>query len=227
MKKILILSLVALSTLTADAQRRRTRANTSQGNWALGIAGMYDNSSEDPAGDSKTTGSMFSINPSIGYFVIDNLEVGLNANLGNEKSEDVTTLNPVSRVNTNTNNNAFGLYLRKYWPVNNWFAFTGMFDAGMNFGNGESKSYTGTIVTTNGVSNQGYNGNLNWGFAFTPSNNIALMANVAGAHFNSNVVSPNGANNDINNSNFRIGLTRQANLGIVWYFGRGMWRAEN
>ena len=35
MKKLFILSLVALSTLTVNAQRKKTKANTSQGNWAL------------------------------------------------------------------------------------------------------------------------------------------------------------------------------------------------
>jgi hypothetical protein len=227
MKKLIVLSLVTVMALNADAQRRRTRANTSQGNWAISLDGRYASNNLDPAGDVLIKSTQLGIAPSIGFFVADNLEVGLDLNIGNDKVESRTQINPLAKTNSTTNNTGFGLYVRKYWPVNNWFAFTGKANAGMDFGNVDNTSTNGTVVVNSGVSSQGYRGGLNLGMAFTPVNNIALQSTIGGFNLNNSVIDPTGASNSSNNTDIEFGLTKKVNFGITWFFGRGLWNNEN
>jgi hypothetical protein len=226
MKKFVILSLMGLIALSADAQRRRTRANTSQGNWAVSLEGGYKSETTDPAGDLLKKYASINLNPSIGYFVVDNLEIGASVNVGNEKTDDRATINPLSKTVTNDNSTGFGLYLRKYWPVNNWFAFTGRANAGMNFGNTDVTGTLGTVITNSGSATQGFNGGINLGLAFTPVNNIALQSTIGGVNFNSGYINPTGVSNDVNFSNLNVGLTDRVNFGITWFFGRGLWSRD-
>jgi hypothetical protein len=223
MKKLIILSLVTLTALSADAQRRRTRANTSQGNWAVGLEAGYMSNNEDPAGDASTKGGNLRVAPSIGYFVADNLEVGLDLDFGNNTSNKTNVLTPINKTETTTNNTGFGLYVRKYWPVNNWFAFTGNAGAGMFFGNSDAKTTLGTNITNVGSTSQGYRGGVNFGMAFTPVNNIALQSTIGGVNVRSWVNDPAGPSNSVSYNDLSIGLTKQVNFGITWFFGRGLW----
>ena len=87
MKKLFILSLMIVSALSVDAQRKRTRTATSQGNvvvrFGLGINSMK----VDPDLDQESTMTTVNFEPSIGYMVIDNLELGVNFGITNSKGK--------------------------------------------------------------------------------------------------------------------------------------------
>lgn len=226
MKKIIVLSLVTVMAFNADAQRRRTRANTSQGNWAISLDGRYASNTQDPSGDLLIKNTDLGIAPSIGYFVADNLELGLDLNIGNNKTSNRSSISPLNTTNTDQNSTGFGLYVRKYWPVNNWFAFTGKVNAGTSFGNIDNTTTIGTVVTTSGSSSTNYYGGINLGLAFTPVNNIALQSTIGGLNFRNSVIDPTGPSNSTNNTDIDFGITNQVNFGITWFFGRGLWARE-
>jgi hypothetical protein len=223
MKKILILGLVALTTLTANAQRKRTKANTSQGMWALRIGAGFNSETEDPAGDPVTKIRNLTANPSVGYFVADNLELGVNFGIGSKRTEQTITVSPLSTNTDSRSNTNVGLYVQKYWPMNNWFALYGKADAGLGFGNGENKFLAGSgVTTTTGVTENGFGGAINMGFAFTPVSNMALMADIAGFGIQSSTTDPDGANNSIAKTNLGVNVWRQPyQLTMVWFFGNG------
>ena len=120
MKKLLIFSLMIVSALSVDAQRKRTRTATTQGNVVVRMGMGVHTTKWDPDGDALYRATDFHFRPSVGYMVIDNLELGGNLGVSYGESEDIATQNPTlsKRVTDRTDVN-FGIYLQKYFPLNN------------------------------------------------------------------------------------------------------------
>jgi hypothetical protein len=221
MKKLILLSLVALTTFTAEAQRKKTRANTSQGMFALrlgiGVSSNTINNDDLTVGDESQLG--VGLNPSIGYFVADNLELGINGSFGYNRTKVTYSTTPVTSSTRSNNLSGFGVYVQKYWPMNNWFAFYGNVNAGLNFGNSETTAVP-SLTTPIGSSINGYGGALNFGFAFTPVHNVALMADIAGVGVQSITTDPTGPNNQQSVTSIGVSSWRNPyNLTFVWFFG--------
>jgi hypothetical protein len=230
MKKILIFTLLAITTLTVNAQRRKTRASTSQGNWALRLGGNYNSNTSDPTSDPLYKTTEFNINPSIGYLIVDNFELGLTFNVGNIKNDMTTVNNPLSKYISTDKTMGVGLYVQKYFPINNWFAFYVNGQGGTTFGNFARTDFSGTgsvnLDPFNG-SISGYNGAASFGFGFTPVNNFMLSADIAKLSLSNQTRDPNGPNNSVNSSDFGISTLRNGvNINLVWFFGRDMWGAS-
>jgi hypothetical protein len=225
MKKMVLLALLAATTLSANAQRKKTRANTSQSNWSLRLGLGLNADTQDPVGDPSVRNTGISINPALGYFVADNLEIGVRLGIGNNRTKNDSTT--TSRVETNSTSTAFGIYGQKYFPINNWFAFTTTLDVGMRVGSIENTSTNGAITTKNSTGINAYGGALNLGFAFTPVNNLAIQANIAGLGGESGVLLNESPTPDVNFSNFGFNVWRQpTSVSLVWFFGRGMWNED-
>jgi hypothetical protein len=229
MKKVIILSLMIVSALSVDAQRKRTRTATSQGNVALHMGFGINSTKEDPDGDAQTTKTGVNFTPSVGYMVVDNLELGVNFGITNAKSEDIYDQAPVlNKSNTKYTDVNFGVYAKKYFPLNNWFSFTAAADLGLSTGTYQTDDIIGSVTTT--VSSEtgnrsGVGGAINFGLAFTPYNAFALQANIAGLGVNSMKNDPDGTNNTMNTTNVGFNVRRQtASLDFVWYLGRGLWK---
>ena len=221
MKKLFILSLVALSTLTVNAQRKKTRANTSQGNWALRLGAGYNSNTVDPTNVPVTKTTSTNFTPSVGYFVSDNLEIGLKLDVNSTKVNETTT----STYKTEDKNSSvgFGIYGLKYFPVNNWFAFTGGLDLGLMNGNGNLLTYSGSNSTTVGYTSNSFGGAANFGMAFTPVNRLAIQANIIGLGAVSGTRNNENGVADVNTSDFGLNVWRApASVSLVWYFGRGL-----
>jgi hypothetical protein len=227
MKKILIFTLLAITTLTVNAQRRKSRASTSQGNWAVRLGGGYNSNTIDPTGDQLSKITNFDINPSVGYMIVDNFELGLSFNVGSKTTDVVSVNNPLNKYVSTDKTNGIGAYAQKYFPMNNWFAFYANLNAGATFGNFARTDFSGTGSTNplndNGSIN-GYNGGVTFGFGFTPINNFMLSADIAKLGLNAETRDPNGPNNSINTSNLNFNTLRNSvNINLVWFFGRDMW----
>jgi outer membrane protein len=222
MKKLFILSLVALSTITVNAQRKKTRANTSQGNWALRVGAGYNANSYDRVGDENFKESTINFSPSIGYFIADNLEIGLDVDVNWNKEKSTST--SVNNVETTTTDLGFGIYGLKYFPVNNWFAFTGGLSLGLSNGNGKTVITSANPSLTNTVGKNAFGGAANFGLAFTPVNNLAIQANIIGLGAMSGTILNEGTIPDVNTTEFGLNVWRQpASVSMTWFFGRGMW----
>jgi outer membrane protein len=229
MKKVIILSLMIVSALSVDAQRKRTRTATSQGNVALHMGFGINSTKEDPDGDAQTKTTAVNFTPSVGYMVVDNLELGVNFGITNGKTEDIYDQAPVlNKTNTKYTDVNFGVYAKKYFPLNNWFSFTAAADLGLSTGSYQKDDVTGAVTTP--VSSEtgnrsGVGGAINFGLAFTPYNAFALQANIAGLGVNSMKNDPDGTNNTMNTTNVGFNVRSQtASLDFVWYLGRGLWK---
>ncbi|MBK7689809.1 MAG: outer membrane beta-barrel protein [Bacteroidetes bacterium] len=242
MKKLIIFSLMIVSALSVDAQRKRTRTATTQGNVVVRL-GMGVNSTKwDPDGDAIYRGTSFHFGPSIGYMVVDNLELGGNLGVSYGQSEDVFSQNPTlnKTVQDRTDVN-FGIYLQKYFPLNNWFAFYTYGNLGLSTGTENVDNVVGSITTRNkslSGGRTGVGGAVNFGFSFTPYNAFAVYADLAGLSVATTKWDPDGTApadpivnttdvgfNVIGNTNSNTNaMIRPLTFGCAWYFGRGLWK---
>jgi hypothetical protein len=229
MKKLLIFSLMIVSALSVDAQRKRTRTATSQGNVVVRF-GMGVNSTKwDMDLDPEMTTTTVSFKPSVGYMVVDNLELGVNFGISNTNTEDVTQQSPVlNKSEMKATDVNFGVYIQKYFPLNNWFAFTAAADLGLSTGSFSRDVIVGAVTSPDASmtgDRNGVGGALNFGFAFTPYNAFSLQARIAGLGVNSMKVDPDGVNNTENITNVGFDAWRNtASIDFVWFFGRGLWK---
>lgn len=109
-------------------------AQTTQGSMTLGGNFGYSSSkSENAYGNTDYTSSSFQVSPKAGYFIMDNLEVGLELGISTGKS-GLDGFDP-----TKTNSFSVGPYARYYkFTSNDRFAFTGAL--GFSFGSGKSST---------------------------------------------------------------------------------------
>ncbi len=226
MKKVIILSLMIVSVLSVDAQRKRTRTATSQGNVAVNLGFGVTSTKVDPDGASETTTTGVNFEPSVGYMVVDNLELGVNFGIKNSNSKNTVSLS--KEIDTKSTIVNFGVYAKKYFPLNNWFAFTTTANLGLSTGTYKEDDINGSVTTSNSASTgntSGVGGAINMGLAFTPYNAFSLQANIAGLGVSSMKKDPDGTNNTENTTNVGFNVWRNtASLDFVWYFGRGLWK---
>jgi len=229
MKKLTILSLMIISALSVDAQRKRTRTATSQGNVVVRLGMGVNHEKNDPDLDPVYRETNIHFTPSVGYMVVDNLELGVNFGVSNTNTEDVVNQNPIlSKTTTDATDVNFGVYVQKYFPLNNWFAFTVAADLGMSTGTFETNTVLGAVTTpilASSGNRNGVGGGINAGMSFTPYNALAIQANVAGLGVHSMKTDLDGVNNTTNNTQIGFNVWRQPyNVSVAWFFGRGLWK---
>lgn len=229
MKKIIIFSLMLVSALSVDAQRKRTRTATSEGNSVIRLGVGYNSTVSDPDLDLINRTSTFSVPLSIGYMVIDNLEMGVDISYNQTWGEEVLTQSPVVSKNVfNATNGGLAVYGQKYFPLNNWFAFTAKANLGMSWGSYSDDAVIGSTTTPTGGVTLGAGGAINAGFAFNPHNAFSLQANIVGLGIQTTKNDPDGVapfNPTVNTTDFGFNVLRQTtNLSLVWFFGRGLWK---
>jgi hypothetical protein len=229
MKKLIIFSLMIVSALSVDAQRKRTRTATSQGNVVVRLGMGVNSEKVDPDLDPVYRETRISFNPTVGYMVVDNLELGVNFGISNTTIEDVVRQSPsLEKTDMRATDVNFGVYVQKYFPLNNWFAFYTSANLGLSTGSFETDAVNGAVTTPvlaqSGIRN-GVGGAANFGFSFTPYNALALQADIAGLGVGSMKTDYDGPSNTENTTNAGFNVWRNPyNLSIVWYFGRGLWK---
>lgn len=229
MKKVIILSLMIVSALSVDAQRKRTRTATSQGNVVVRAGFGINSTKTDPDLDEEDVNTSVTFRPSVGYMVVDNLELGVNFAVTNTRDEHTFDQAPIlNKTNMRSTDVEFGVYVQKYYPLNNWFAFTSMANLGLSTGTYETENVLGAVtspVAAQSGNRNGVGGSINFGLAFTPYNAFALQAQIAGLGISSMKMDPDGVNNTVNTTNVGFNVWRNtASLDFVWYFGRGLWK---
>lgn len=107
MKKLTLIALLAFFG-TANAQTETaTTSPTAKGNWIIGGStnlGFNSNKVTQKSGDYSVDGqktTTFNVTPTVGYFVIDNLAVGLNLGYEVQKQDASYDFNQTAKV-TNT-----------------------------------------------------------------------------------------------------------------------------
>jgi outer membrane protein len=227
MKKIIIFSLMLISALSVDAQRKRTRTATSQGNVVVRFGMGINSHKEDPDLDPLFKSTNFNFSPSVGYMVIDNLELGVDFGIDYMTYDDITTQSPLTKTIGDYTDVNFGVYAYKYFPLNNWFAFTTSAHLGLSTGTYNTTNIVGAVSTVNksmsGTRN-GVGGAVNFGMGFTPYNAFALYADIAGLGVQTMKSDGDNANDTVNTTDAGFNVWRGTQLSFVWYFGRGLWK---
>lgn len=153
-------------------------------------------------GDSKATG--FEVAPSVGYFVTENIAVGVRLGFASDKTDVVDPI--VGELKQTTiSAGAFGRY---YFTPASKFSFFG--ELGLGYRNTKSELGPGEIKT-NGFAVQ-----VAPGVSYFLSNNIALEASFGILGYSSDKPDFDGADKT---DSFAFGLdTRDIRLGLVYKF---------
>lgn len=201
MKK-LILSIALLSSIALT-----TQAQTDQGQYIVGGSVSFNTFKSDAEG-AKSTNS-FSIVPSVGYFVSDNIAVGTGIGYATSKT-------------TSRKNEAFVVapFGRHYIPVAESFKFFSQLSVPMAFGTEKSVDNDMNVGDKTGSSTS-IGVALSPGFAFYPSGKIGIEFSLNGiAYENYRVEDAEG--NNIKGSgrdSFSIGADFFApRIGIQFHF---------
>lgn len=230
MKKLAILSLMVISALSVDAQRKRTRTATSQGNVVVRLGMGVNHVKDDPDYDPITRSTTINFNPTVGYMVIDNLELGVDFDVEDYSMENVTRANPqLEKTVMDGTSVGFGVYVQKYFPLNNWFALTGEANLGLRTGTFNESTVLGAVTTPVSAASGNTNsvgGGVNFGFSFTPYNALALQANIAGIGIMNEKTDYEAiARPNVNRTEVGFNVWRQPyNMSVVFFFGRGLWK---
>lgn len=225
MKK-LVLSAVVLTTVVMSVTAQTKKATpvekpaatsmpmsspTAKGKWLVGPALSFSSESDDD-GMTKDKGYGFNFQPEIGYFIADNLSVGLSSGIRMEESKvDGVTINKASGFSV-------GPTLRYYFSLSPKFKVLGKFQ--IPFGSIKQTISNGNPVDSK-KSSLGVN--LSPAFAFFPSDKICVELIWGGAYFISSKLGDAQSNDfgfDLfNNQEFNAFFSPPA-LGVKWHLGK-------
>lgn len=180
-------------------------AQTEKGKIMLGGQVGYDYSKVKDADENSNS---LTIAPSIGYFVGNNVAVGLG--LGYQYEENSAL---ASSLFNSTKINAFQVapFARMYKGDGD-FKFFGQLSVPMAWGEGKAGDKTIGKLETYGVA-------LAPGFAYFPTSKIGVELSVRGLYFESNTLKPEGSNTNVTVNNFGLNADSFApKIGVQFYF---------
>ncbi|MBB5643841.1 outer membrane beta-barrel protein [Pedobacter cryoconitis] len=215
MRKLLTLAMLSAFALAANAQ-------TEKGKIIVGGAIGYSNSkSNNDAMENKQ--NSLTLLPSIGYFVKDNLALGVGIGYSRltEKSSEKTQY-VLSQKNT-TDYFMVSPFIRHYINISDQFKFFGQFSVPMKWGNLESATgTTSPAVSVAPASNSKTTSigvSIEPGFAYFPTKRIGIQLSLDGLSYAWNKTE-NKNSHHVNKTNaFNLGTNFFApKIGIQFHF---------
>lgn len=167
MKKLLLAAVIAFSTLTANAQEKKSEGL--QGAWFVTSQFGYQ---QTKTGDDKATN--LSVVPIVGTFITPSVAVGAGVGIMNIKSETG------SATNANTNLLVVEPLVRKYWNIAGSFYFFGQLAAPVITG---KEKEADTKVSQFGLAASG-------GIDFFVTKNFSVEFSYDLANFTSTIIDP-------------------------------------
>ncbi len=211
MKKV-ILSLAAVFAFGfANAQDKNSNEGFSKGD--VFVSGSFGFGSTK-TGDNKD--SSFNFSPVAGYFLTENIAVGVELGIGTTKNDNGGNGTTSTFTETKTNSFGGGVYGRYYFaPASKFSPF-----ANLGFGFGSTKRTTdsklGSISTSTETKGKTMNVGLGLGFNYFVASNWALEASWAGLNYNSN---DNGGNGADKTNTFGLSADLSSiNFGLLYKF---------
>ncbi|WP_199139068.1 autotransporter outer membrane beta-barrel domain-containing protein [Pedobacter sp. ASV12] len=179
--QLFILAALCLMACGANAQTEKGKSFI---NGSIGFTSNKNNQivSTSPTFSTEQKAEAFNIMPRFGYFVADNLTIGLGAGYVHSKST-VNTVNTASSaiiLATQTGKqHVFSIepFVRKYVDVADKFKFFGEFNLGVGFGKAINRSVYSAPINSSSEDNYkltSYGAALSPGFAFFPSKKWAI-----------------------------------------------------
>jgi hypothetical protein len=162
---------------------------------------------------SSTTGSTttelgknfnYDFSPEVGYFLSENLAIGVGLGIGNSK-----TTTPITDSEYSTTNWSIRPFARYYAMKVGSFSVFG--EGALALGGSSSQTTSGS-TTTDGLSTTTFGISLQPGFAYDLSDKVSLLAKIGGIYYNTNgtsITNGTGANavkTETSNPSFGLGL---------------------
>lgn len=212
MKKLFTIAALALATVAFSQTEKGTL-------FVGGSAGFSSQSGSNESGgttvdDPKVVSGNFM--PRVGYFVADDLAVGVRVGYSSTKTDDKAN-------DTKNSSSSFGagVFAKKYVSLGDRFFIFGMADIG--FGSSKSKIESGN-TTTESDPTKTFGINISPGVEFFPCSQIGISASFGQLGFNSESTSGDFGGTDYKDksSSFDLNLNSNTlNFGFHWYFGQG------
>jgi long-subunit fatty acid transport protein len=182
------------------------QAQTSQGSVSLGGGINFGSSkSEQPGNDSKVTSVSFS--PQVGYFVVDNFELGLALNVSSQ------SVKPSTGTDYKYNYFGVGPFARYYvFTSNEQFAFFG--DARFGFNASKYKPETGSDTKGSSIAFS-----VSPGFVFFPTKHWGIELSLTLLNITSQDPNKDADDDKITNVNFGFN-SLSTGLGVKYYITR-------
>ena len=184
---------------------------TSKGKWLVGPSLGFASSSEDDGNNTVKTSTM-SIQPELGYFIADDLSIGLSLAFGAEQI----------RVDGTASDKQSWMFvaptLRYYLPIASKFHFLGKLQVPIG-------SYKTTLDAGVDVDEKttGFGVQAIPAFAFFPSNKIAIELSFGSLYFSSTKFGGTTQNDFglavLSDNDFRFS-NGAPTLGVKWHFGK-------
>lgn len=201
MKKILLSAVAIMAFGFANAQDTPTKGFAKGDVFVSGSVGF----GSEKTGELKS--NVFNISPKAGYFVTENIAVGVK--LGYTSGKDTNQVGP-GTVEVKTNAFEAGAFGRYYFTPASQFSFFGELSAGFNSSKSEIEGVPGESKSN------GFNVGLAPGISYFVSNNIALEATFGLLGYNTNKPDFDGAEST---DTFNIGANlSDIRFGIVYKF---------
>ena len=201
MKKLL-LSMVAVVGFALA-----TQAQTEKGNVLLGGNVGFNTSKTDGAEKSDVS---FSIVPTVGYFVSDNLAIGTGVGYNYDKSVSGKNLNQAFEVSP------FGRY---YVNLSDQFKFFGQLSVPMAFGNNKLVDDQGNVADDKYASTTSIGVNLAPGLAFYPTKRFGIEFSVNGLSYDHFNVKNEVSGAEVKTNSFGLDAdTFAPKLGVMFHF---------
>lgn len=235
MKKIYLFLLFAASAVGAYAQSP-IKAGTVQLGGNIGYSQQnndspytaYTGSNYYTSTTQHYTAKSFSVSPSAGYFVTDNLAIGLNA--GYIQATTTYSYDHPSLIGNEQKNKQFSMggFIQYYRMLTDQFGLTGTLGASYNH---TTTNFTAGSFTSSSGTGNGYQLGLTPGLVFFPIPRFAVGASVGSVYYLHNKVTmdntgnygypPSSASSTFTASVFgtNFGLSSLAFSG-TYYFGR-------
>jgi hypothetical protein len=207
MKRILIL-ILAIGFWSSES-----KAQLQQGSWMLeGSAGLERNRTYFPDSDEKSNPvSGFTLHPKVGYFVADNLAIGVSGILRStwSRNKDYDPKIPYGYKKSNTVNYGGGFFLRKYFPINESLSFFGAIESEIFWVRQKSISSSGKTIEIQRKTVSA-NGSLGLQYLISPKVGVHMQTNLL-QYQNSKTLDEFG----IDQSEFRAGVLIDPRFGLT------------
>ncbi|WP_313804593.1 outer membrane beta-barrel protein [Flavobacterium sp.] len=204
MKKIILSVAAVFAFGFANAQEEAKEAGN--GGFAKGDLFVSGSVGFNSAKMDEAKGSNFYFKPEAGYFLTENIALGLGLEVGTAKNEGIDTYSDSYKTN-NFGAEVFGRYY--FTPASQFSMFAQL---GVGFGTAKTEAFEGAEEAK--VNSFGVNAGL--GLNYFVANNWALQANWAGLGYNSSKPDADGA--EATNT-FGLNVDMSAiNFGVLYKF---------
>jgi len=215
MKKLVTLAMLSAFALAANAQTEKGKTI------AGGAIGYFNEKSNNDAIENKQ--SSLTLLPSIGYFVKDNLALGLGigySRLTSKSSEKTQYL--LSQKNT-TDYFMVSPFIRHYINISDQFKFFSQLSVPMKWGNLESATGTTSpavsVAPASHAKTTSIGVSIEPGFAYFPTKRIGIQLSVDGLSYAWNKTENKNSHEVSKNNAFNLGTNFFApKIGIQFHF---------